>query len=393
MTNTSALLARYRPVVRYDSLESYYTDSAGVITDHPGNTLRRLDGTVLAAATTGAPSAGVPVLTLAFLRPETYPTGDAALATDYVDQSGGDYVRAALDMHAKDGYANKAHGRVVQQDGVTWLQYWFFMYYDNAGFFDSGTHEGDIEMIQLRLDAEGRPQEVSYAQHRTGVRAPWSDVEQEKEAPVVYSARGSHASMLRAGTIVSDRSFLPDHNDGRGPRVRLELVELSPELTPWAFWPGVWGGTRPPDRELGKIGVEANSPLAPTRHLPWQDPASFHESCDRDELPPLGHIHVADLHVPPQPRIEVTPRPERGVLSIKYKIPDAGQAAPTGLVIGVRRADHREPPASTLIPNPGASGEIEAPLNAGPMEVRAATHSEEGAVSETTAVPAHGGTH
>jgi hypothetical protein len=89
--------------------------------------------------------------------------------------------------------------------------------------------------------------------------------------------------------------------------------------------------------------------------------------------------------------IEVRPHPERGVLSIKYKIPDAGQAAPSGLVMGVRRADPRHPSASTLIRNPGASGEIEAPLDAAPMEVRAATHSEKGAVSATTAVPVHPG--
>jgi hypothetical protein len=35
---------QYRPFVQYDSLESYHTDSAGVITDHPGNSLKRLDG-------------------------------------------------------------------------------------------------------------------------------------------------------------------------------------------------------------------------------------------------------------------------------------------------------------------------------------------------------------
>jgi hypothetical protein len=392
MTNPSTLLARYRPVVQYDSLESYHTDSAGVITDYPGNTLKRLDGTVLAVAGSGASGGGVPLLTLAFLRPGAYPTGDAALATDYVDESGKDYVSAALQMHSKAGYANQAHGRVAPQSGVVWLQYWFFMYYDNPGLFDFGTHQGDLEMIQLRLDADGRPQEVSYAQHRSGVRAPWSDVEQENGAPVVYSARGSHASMLRAGTLVSDRSLLPDHNDGRGPRVRLELIELSPALTPWAFWPGVWGGTRPPKQDLGKIGVEANSPTAPTRHLAWQDPARFHESCSRDELPGLGRLHVSGLHVPPRPRLEVTPQPERGVLSIKYAIPDAGQATPSGLVIGVRRQDQGHPAASRLIRDPGAAGEIEVPLVGGPMEVSATTHSEQGAVSETAAVSAHPGT-
>jgi hypothetical protein len=90
---------------------------------------------------------------------------------------------------------------------------------------------------------------------------------------------------------------------------------------------------------------------------------------------------------------ELTPHPGRGVLGIRYEIPDAGQATPHGLVIGVRGAGHRHPSGSTLIRDPGASGEIEAPLEAGPMEVRAATHSEEDAVSETTAVPTHPGAH
>ena len=96
------------------------------------------------------------------------------LATDFIGETRGDYVTAARQMHAKPGYANKAHGRIVEQDGLTWLQYWFFMYYDDPGFLGLGTHEGDVEMIQIRLDAAGQPDVVSYAQHRSGVRAPWN---------------------------------------------------------------------------------------------------------------------------------------------------------------------------------------------------------------------------
>jgi hypothetical protein len=381
-------LGQYRPVVQYDSLESYYTDSAGVITDRPGNVLKRVDGSVLAAATAGGPSGDVPVLTLGFLRPDKYPTGETALPTDYVDETGKGYVQAALEMHAKPGYANKVHGRMAVQNGVTWLQYWFFMYYDDPGFLNFGTHEGDIEMIQLRLDAAGQPQEVSYAQHRSGVRAPWSEVEQQQGAPVVYSARGTHASMLRAGTLVSDRSFLPDHNDNRGPRVRLELVTLTSALTPWAFWPGFWGSTRPPDVDLGKVGIEASSPNGLPRHRAWQDPAGFHASCEPAVVPPVGAMQTADLKAPPTPALEVTPVPERGVVRIKYAIPDTAGAPATGLVIGVGSPGEGHPPATTVIRDPGASGEIEAPLGAGPVEVRATTHSEQGAVSDTAAVPA-----
>ena len=133
------------------------------------------------------------------------------------------------------------------------------------------------------------------------------------------------------------------------------------------------------DHALGELGVQANSPIAPTRHLPWRDPEKFHESCHRDEVPRnSARMHVADLHAPPQPKIRLTPHPERGVLSINYEIPNAGQAAPNGLVIGLRRNEPSQPTASTLIANPGASGKIEAPLGAGAVEVRAATHSEQG---------------
>lgn len=388
MSEQDQALEQYRPVVQYDSLESYYADAAGVITDRPGNVLKRLDQSVLAAATAGGPSGNVPVLTLGFLRPDTYPTGETVIPTDYVDETGKDYVEAALEMHGRPGYANKVHGRAAVENGVTWLQYWFFMYYDDPGFLGLGTHEGDVEMIQLRMGADGQPEEVSYAQHRSGVRAAWSEVEQQQGAPVVYSARGTHASMLRAGTLRSDRSFLPDHNDNRGPRVRPDLVTLTAELTPWAFWPGFWGSTRPPDVDLGRIGLEASSPPGLPQHPAWQDPAAFHVSCEPAGVPPVGTMQTADLSAPPPPQLTVTPVPERGVVRIRYAIP-AGAAAPaTGLVIGVGSPGDGRPPATTLIRDPGASGEIEAPLGAGPVEVRATTHSDRGAVSETAAVPA-----
>src|ERR1700759_1720469 len=108
--DAAALLALHRPVVQYDSLESYYTDWAAVITDRPSNVLKQADGTVLAAA--GPPTAGVPQLSLAFLQPNPYPTGQPVAATDYLAEVGSDYVTQARTMHARPGYANKVHGRV-----------------------------------------------------------------------------------------------------------------------------------------------------------------------------------------------------------------------------------------------------------------------------------------
>lgn len=48
--DSAGALAAHRPVVQYDSLESYYTDWAAVISDRPGNILKRGDGTIIAAA-------------------------------------------------------------------------------------------------------------------------------------------------------------------------------------------------------------------------------------------------------------------------------------------------------------------------------------------------------
>lgn len=387
--DSDVLLTQYRPVVQYDSLESYYTDWAAVITDRPGNVLKRADGTVLAAA--GPPSGGVPQLNLSFLRPGAYPTGQPVAATDYIAEVGSDYVTQAREMHALAGYANKVHGRVVEQAGVAWLQYWFFMYYDDPSFLGLGTHEGDIEMIQLRLAPNGQPDAVSYAQHRSGVSASWDEVEHQGSSPVVYSARGTHASMLRAGDLVSDRSFLPDHNDAQGPRVQLDLIPLSEAQTPWAVWPGRWGATRPEDQILGQVGIEANSPSAPNQHGAWNDPAGFHAGCEAADLPPIGEVHRTGLAEPHPPLLDAQRDATGGVVRVKYQIPatPAG-ATPTSLVIAVDSSNGQLPPATTVVPLAAATGELEARVSpdATSVTIRAAVHADNGAVSPTTAVSA-----
>jgi hypothetical protein len=386
--DTTALLTQFRPVVQYDSLESYYTDWAAIITDCPTNVLKRADGTVLAVA--GPSSGGMAELSLDFLQPQTYPSGEPVQATDYIVEVGSNYVAEARKMHAMAGYANRVHGRVVEQAGVTWLQYWFFMYYDDPGFLGFGTHEGDIEMIQLRLAPSGQPEAVTYAQHRSGVSAAWDEVEQQNSAPVVYSARGTHASMLRKGDLViSDRSLVPDHNDAKGPRVQLELIALSEAQTPWAFWPGHWGGTKPESGLLGKVGVEANSPAALGGHTAWKDPAGFHASCDAADLPPVGEAHVSGVQAPPAPLLEVEHDATNGTVKVKYQIPPGPPgAAPASLVIGVDSSNGSLPPATTVVHLAGSAGELEAPVgpDTASVTVSATVHADTGATSDTASL-------
>jgi hypothetical protein len=377
-----ALLARYRPVVRYDSMESYYADSAGVITDRPGNQLVRADGTKLVPG----PVAGA--LTLDVLRPGQYAGGATVQSTDFVKETGSDYVAQARQMHSLPDYGDRVHGRAVRDaSGTWWLQYWLFMYYDDPGFLGFGRHEGDIEMIQLRLDASGLPNAVSYSQHRSGVRAAWSQLEMAMTpdglVPVTYSARGSHANLLRSGTSISTRSFLPDHNDGQGYRVRPQLVVLSDAGPAWALWPGSWGGTHA-SGPLGDIGVEANSPTAPTRHLAWHQPDVFHASCDppADDLPPPGQPMGLALARPAAPLLTVEHDPQATL--VHYIVPPDGTAPAAAKIVASLVSKDPSVPAHTVSTEvTGTSGTVALPPAPEGSEVRATVHTENGLGSAT----------
>ena len=387
-----SLLQRYRPEVRYDSLESYYADSAAVLTDHPGNVLRSQDGTVIAAA---APAdAGTSRLTLEFLAAGRYPNNQPATATDYLEEAKGDFGAQAREMHQRPGYGDRVHGRVVvDKSGARWLQYWLFMYYDDPGFLGLGTHQGDLEMIQLRLDANDQPDVASYSQHRSGLQATWGQLEHastpDGPAPITYSARGSHANLLRSGIQVSARSFLPDHNDGRGDRVRPELIVLSDAQAPWSRWPGAYGASRASGL-LGQIGITANSPAALTRHRAWSDPAGFHASCDvAHDLPPAGQPTGAAVPTPPQPHIKsIEPGPQTTMVSVT--VPPSAGPAPAKVVAGLVSADPSTPAATASADVIGSTAtvEIPTPSGEGPLSVHATAVSETGVPSPTAVAPA-----
>ena len=94
------------------------------------------------------------------------------------------------------------YGRVVPSGDYTYLQYWFFYVYNNW----ENEHESDWEMITVELDKDMIPQRVGYSQHtkvpsiwKGGEVVPWEKVE-ENGHPVVYVAKGSHASYPTSGS-------------------------------------------------------------------------------------------------------------------------------------------------------------------------------------------------
>jgi hypothetical protein len=189
------------------------------------------------------------------------------------------------------------------------IQYWFLYFYNDW----HNRHEVDWEGITLILRADDDrvtvenlvPQVVGYASHVSGRRRPWCDVEREGTHPVVYVARGSHASYFNyrpegyaAGipiaikipwvnaTITSQirrvglghRDWVADPATHPQGSVLLHpgqdyQVRLLPNLDPrsrrfdaddlrdldWLVYPGLWG-----DRPLFSIG--GSGPKGPLWH-------------------------------------------------------------------------------------------------------------------------------
>lgn len=384
----TALLARHRPLLRYDSLESFRADSVATICelDVAGrcNSLHRADGTLIAAA---APAAGEARLELDFLRGGTYPNGEPARRGDYLDECGGSHVADALAMRGREGHADVVYGRARDDgEGRLWLQYWFFYYYDDKGLLGLEQREGDWEMVQLRLDAELAPEAATFARHAGAERLSWDEVElaDSGEGPVlvVYPARGSHASLPRAGSF--EAPVVPDHNDGLGPRLRPALAAIADDGPGWVLWPGRWGATR--RREC----FEADSPRGPREHPQWWDPAELHR-----EARPVGrNVAASSTNRPvgggsPAGRLQARREEGLAVVSYRFEEPAGEDGEPARLVVAPFAVgdDAPSPSHSLAIEGRAGSGALRLPDGRDWDGVRASVVSERGVAGATVTAP------
>jgi hypothetical protein len=377
-TDRAALLRRHRPVIQYDSQESYSADAPAALADVRGNQLKRTDGTVLAVTGAGGDA---PALTLDLLRGGNYSDGRPVEHDDYLDAVSRDYVKAAHEAHTVPGVADQVCAHAVEgTDGRLWLQYWCFYYYNDKAFLGFGLHEGDWEMVQVGLGANDQPEQVTYAQHKEARRCAWDEVERDDTedgpamAPVVYSARGSHASYFTTGRFPGQ--VVSDHNDGGGPKVRADVLVLDDAGPPWASWPGYWGSTRATNP------LESDSPRGPVEHGQWGDPADFHrDAAPRDDSPPPPAAR------PPAPLLAARRDGNRAV--IDYSFPAAGgdgaAATPERIVLTLDAHGDGRPPSTYAFDVRGEHGTIEhpLPLEDRSYEVRASAAGEPGVAGPT----------
>jgi hypothetical protein len=255
--NDVELLERHKPVLRFDPQYDYRALNAGSALANPGNLVLRGHGEVIARS-----PLGLDALT-GYEEPES---GDfLALAADYP----GDSCR----MESEEPNRGVIYGRVKRDGKLTWLQYWFWIYYNPKNLFGFGKHEGDWEMIQIGLDANDEPKVASYAQHNSGEARPWRKgamdfKDDDPNRPVVYVAPLSHASYFKPGT----HPYVLGVDDPRadGPADDLPLAAFGD----WATWPGRWGN---PERSIaGRVGQGPQSPGH--QGAKWGAPDRWHRS-------------------------------------------------------------------------------------------------------------------
>jgi hypothetical protein len=334
MGEHDALLKRFQPVLRYDSNEQFFADSAVQFMVTPGCQLRRKrtdkgNGAVLASA---PPNSGEPALALDFLGPTTYADGSDVLEGDLLGLRGDNYREQYRKLRmAHPELNNVVYGHAIEANGRLWLQYWLWYFYNDYQLsFALGTHEGDWEMVQFRMDdAAGHPDIAIYAQHRYGEMRAWDEVEKLSGRPVVYVARGSHASYFTAGFHQTEAWYdLADGKRRMKHRPVLEILET--DAPAWTHWPGRWGDTLP------RSGIESNSPTGPGVKKQWTDP---------DKM--LDNPAPVSKHGKGAPPPEVRALRAGGRLRIEYDVTQR-EPRPLELVVTVNSEDEPGVPPRTI---------------------------------------------
>jgi hypothetical protein len=370
-----ALLQRHLPFLKYDSHECYFADSPAEWTDYEANRLQRGDDVLAEAKPSDGD--GEPRLSLDFLAAK-YPDGSVADKGDLISDTRRDYADASALLHQKPEYANRIYGRFVEDEErkEKWLQYWFFYFYNDfnlvGSFIGAGRHEGDWEMIQLRLGEGDTPDYAVYAQHRhAGVRH-WQQVERlpGSQRPVVYVARGSHASYFEPGPHGTGAWI--DWADGGRPREsdsKLEIVREGEPQWEWLRWPGHWGDTKPTSIRLPFLShavqppFDSDSPVGPAMHKQWNEPHLLAPDLSTAR-PPIEGVEPATI--PRMAKVRAT-RSADG-LTVDYEVQGAEDADLRGLVVTVNSPDEKTPPRTHAVKVEAPAGQAHLPLQLDPAK-------------------------
>jgi hypothetical protein len=150
-----------------------------------------------------------------------------------------------------------------------YITYWFFYAFNDGptqGALDKvDDHEGDWERICVRLDANNRATEVAYYQHEGHKTLPWRSVPKSGQThPVVYSARGSHASYEAPGgkpiykEVKGKKIQIATDQASRGAQWSTDQHLTDAHKEDWYGYGGAWG-------EVGNTEI-STGPQGPSHH-------------------------------------------------------------------------------------------------------------------------------
>jgi hypothetical protein len=335
-------LERFKPALVYDPQETYRAMSAASITDNRDNALKRENGAVISRAGKG--------LNLMLL--SSYDVKDG----DRIDEAG-DYLAASRRFQSDPGYHERVYGRVKEDGGRTWLQYWLWCYNNPKHLLGWGKHEGDWEVVQVGLDG-GEPDVLTYSQHSHAEARDWDKARRQGDHPIVYVAPLSHACYFEPGA--HPYVFGIDNPDDSLQPVLPELEELGA----WSRWTGRWGASR--GVVGGKFG--GRSPASPGRQgAKWDDPGAWHGRAKAAQPLRQSRAVVRQVGKATYPKLtDVSAHREGDRVLVDYRLDPAFQRRASRLLVTLHLAGEEELVlASCPEPVSDSAGTVEVPVPEG----------------------------
>ena len=234
------------------------------------------------------------------------------------------------------------YGRVKEDGGRIWLQYWLWCYYNPKHLLGFGKHEGDWEVVQIGLDAATTPEVATYSQHENGEARDWDKARRQGDHPIVYVAPLSHACYFEPGAHPyvfgvdnPDDTLAPGAPQGRGVR---RMVDAGPGAGARHAGCARRQAGRPQPRQPRPPGPEVGPPggLARTRAkaaTPLRQSRGVVAAGRQGDVPKLTGIDA---------------RREGDRVLVDYQLDPAIQRRATRLLVTLHRADEDElcsPPA------------------------------------------------
>jgi hypothetical protein len=336
-------LERHKPALVYDPQEAYRSMSAASITDYRDNALKRSNGSIVSRAGAG--------LSLALL--SAYDVRDG----DRFDEAG-DPLPASRRFQGDPAYRERVYARVKSDGGRVWLQYWLWCYYNPKHLLGLGKHEGDWEVVQIGLGADGTPEVATYSQHASGEAREWDNMRHQGDHPIVYVAPLSHACYFEPGAHPYPVGV--DNPDDSLPPVLPRLEEFGA----WASWSGRWGNSA----GVGGGQFGGRSPASPGHQKQkWDHPAAWHNTARATK--PLRSAGRAARQVgkATYPKlVSIDARREGDRVLVDYAVDPAPQRRASRLLVTLHRPGEED---ELLISCPeklaGPTGTVDVPVPAG----------------------------